>query len=81
MGKLSEEAWEEIQKKVKSGKKVSDLAKEYDVSSQNIYHRLGSKASPKSELLQINKLKRECDELKKLLGIVTYELNKEKKVI
>jgi hypothetical protein len=81
MSKIKENEWQELLVKLREGKKVSELAESYGVSTQNIYARLGKESKPKKEILEYSKLKRECDDLRKLLGMVTYELSKEKKLV
>ena len=78
MSKIKETEWQELLVKLKEGEKVSDLAEFYGVSTQNIYARLGRESKPKKEMLEYSKMKRELDDLRKVLGIVTYELSKEK---
>lgn len=81
MAKINETEWQEVLTKLKEGEKVSQLAESYGVTVQSIYRRLGKESKPKKELLEYSKLKRECDDLRKLLGMVTYELSKEKKLV
>ncbi|MDA0772116.1 MAG: hypothetical protein O3C63_04155 [Cyanobacteria bacterium] len=79
--KLSKEQLAEIETRVRDGDKVKDLAIEYSVTSKTIYNHIKQVASADGTLLELNKLKRENKSLKELVGLITYELNKEKKVL
>lgn len=79
--KLSKEQLAEIERRVRDGDKVKDLAIEYSVTSKTIYNHIKQVASVDGTLLELNKLKRENKSLKELVGLITYELNKEKKVL
>jgi hypothetical protein len=81
MAKLSKEQWSEVLTKVKEGEKISDLAKLYGVSTNSIYNKTSSLANKDSSLLEINRLKREVKTLREVLGYVTTELSKEKKLV
>lgn len=77
---IPKEIKDEILAKAKSGEKVSELASQYGISIKTIYIwlRLDAK-EPVISVLKYNKLKRENEELKKLLGEVTLELSLGKK--
>lgn len=80
--KISKEQWLEIIKRIKdNGEVVSDVAKEYGISVGTIYKRLGSSSDVDSSVLEISRLKREIKAWKELVGNITYELNKEKKLL
>ncbi len=81
MTKLTKIQWDEIIAKVKAGEKVVDLAKLYGVSAKTIYNKTGRIANGDNSLLEINRLKREIKNLRELVGYVTAELSKEKKLI
>lgn len=70
----------EVLAKAKSGEKVSMLAEQYGISIKTIYTwlRLDSQ-EPVVSVLQYNKLKRENEELKKLVGEISLELSLGKK--
>lgn len=76
---IAKEVKDEIIAKVKSGEKVSVLSKQYGVSDKAIYNWLGKKAMGTISLLSYRKLQNENKQLKEILGIVTYELEKSKK--
>jgi transposase-like protein len=77
---ISKEIRDEVLAKAKTGEKVSALASQYGISIKTIYTwlRLDTQ-EPVVSVLKYNKLKRENDELKKLLGEVTLELSLGKK--
>ena len=79
--KLSNDQLREIENRVKEGEHIRDLAKEYKVSSKTIYNHIKQDASTDGNLLEISRLKRENKALKELVGAITYDLNKEKKLI
>lgn len=81
MAKLSKDQWDEILAKVKAGERVAELAESYGVSSKSIYNKTARIAGKDSSLLEINKLKREIKTLREVVGYVTTELSKEKKLV
>jgi transposase-like protein len=70
----------EIVRKIKEGEKVTDLSKQYGISDKTIYYWLrqntGEQVVP---VVKYNKLKRENEELKRLLGEITLEMSMGKK--
>jgi transposase-like protein len=70
----------EVLAKAKTGEKVSSLANQYGISIKTIYTwlRLDS-MDPVISVLKYNKLKRENEELKKLVGEITLEMSLGKK--
>ena len=70
----------EVLAKVKTGEKVSALASQYGISIKTIYTwlRLDSQ-EPVVSVLKYNKLKRENEELKRLVGEITLEMSLGKK--
>jgi transposase len=79
--KLSNDQLKEIERRVRDGERVRDLAAEFGVSDKTIYYYIRQEASTDGTLLELNKLKRENKSLKELVGLITYELNKEKKLL
>lgn len=77
--KISQEVKEEILSKVKAGEKVTALSAQYGVSDKTIYNWLGSKALGTVSILEYNRLKKENEQLKQIIGIITFELEKSKK--
>lgn len=61
------------------GKKVSDLAEEYNVSTKTIYNWLRTGISSDNSILQVAKLQREINMLYGLLGKLTAEASRQKK--
>lgn len=76
----SKEIKQEILAKVKLGEKVMDLAKQYGISDKTIYYWLRqSTGEDIVSAVKYNKLKRENEELKRLLGEITLEMSLGKK--
>lgn len=69
----------EILEKVKSGMTVPDAAKQYAVSDKTIYAWITHQTKPEISILEYNKLKKENEELKRIIGIITLELERGKK--
>ena len=69
----------EILSKVKSGQTVLDIAKLYAISSKTIYVWLRNETRPDISVLEYNRLKKENEELKRIVGIITLELERGKK--
>ena len=71
---------QEILAKVKSGEKVMDLSKQYGISDKTIYYWLRQNSGEDVvSAVKYNKLKRENEELKRLLGEITLEMSLGKK--
>lgn len=81
MAKLTKDQWDEVIVKVKAGEKVPELAKIYGIAAKSIYNKTAKLADKDCSLLEINKLKRQVKELREVLGYVTAELSKEKKLV
>jgi transposase-like protein len=79
MSAIAKEVKEEILEKIKSGEKVAQIAKTYGISNRTIYAWLKGKALSNVSLLEHNKLKRENQLLKEIIGALTIELEKLKK--
>jgi len=69
----------EILGKVKSGQSVLEAAKQYAVSTKTIYSWLQNETRPEISILEFNRLKRENEELKRIIGLITLELERGKK--
>lgn len=66
----------EIISKVKSGEKVIDLARQYGVSDKSVYAWLHLETGDQVvSIVQYNRLKRENEELKKLIGELSLKLS------
>ena len=70
---------EEILLKIKSGGKVVDLAQQYGISDKTIYTWLARMVTPEISFSEYNRLRRENDELKRMIGVISLDLNLEKK--
>lgn len=77
---VPKEIKDEIISKAKAGEKVIDLAKLYGLNDKTIYRWLSNQAKPEISILGHNRLKRENEELKRISGLVTFELERKKKV-
>ena len=73
---IAKEIKEEILAKVKGGERVMLLAKQYGVSDKTIYTWLHKQTGDQVvSSVKYNRLKRENEELKKLLGEVMLKLS------
>ena len=73
---ISKEIKEVILGKVKLGEKVMDLAKQYGISDKTINYWLRQSTGEQVvSLVQYNRLKRENEELKRLLGEISLKLS------
>ena len=78
--RIPKEIHNEVVTKAKAGEKVADLAERYGISSKTIYGWL-SKDSGEDviSVLKYNKLKRENEELKRIIGKLTLDMSWGKK--
>lgn len=66
--------------KVQAGERVVDLAEQYAVSTKTIYAWLWQDSGERVvSVLDYNKLKRENEELKRLVGELTLDMHLQKK--
>ena len=73
---LPKEIKTEILAKVKGGEKVVDLANQFGVSDESIYTWLRQETGDQVvSIIQYNRLKRENEELKKLIGELSLRLS------
>lgn len=78
--KISKEIKDQIIKRVKEeGVSVPQAAEDHGVSVQTIYAWLKRGVTRQVSWLEHNKLKKENQELKELIGEITIELSKTKK--
>lgn len=78
--KIPKEKRDEILAKARAGEKVVSLASQYGISDKTIYGWLRVDSSDDVvSLLKYNKLKRENEELKWLIGELTLDLKRKKK--
>jgi Transposase. len=76
---IAKEVKEEILAKVKAGEAVSSLSKQYGVSDKAIYNWLRGGATNRVSWMEHIRLKRENQQLKEIIGILTLEVEKSKK--
>jgi transposase-like protein len=77
---VSDDKKQEIIRKVRDeGKKVSEMAVEYGVSTKSIYTWLRDGVKGDNSALEIARLKRETEMLYGLLGKLTAEASRSKK--
>jgi hypothetical protein len=76
---IAKEVKEEILTKVKAGEPVSGLSKAYGVSDKSIYNWLEGKATKKVSWLEYAKIKKENEQLKEIIGVLSLEVAKSKK--
>ena len=69
----------EVLEKVKNGMSIADAAKEYALSTKTIYTWLSNQIRPEISIIEYNRLKKENEELKRIVGIITLELERGKK--
>ncbi len=78
--KIDPELKERIVKKIKTeGLSVADAAKEFDLSSNTIYAWIGARGTVEPGLVEMNRLKRENNELKQIIGALTLSMERGKK--
>lgn len=78
--KIAAEIKAEIINKLKhEGLSVMDAAKLYGISDKTIYNWLGTKARGSVSLLEYNKVKKENEQLKQIIGDLTIKMSVEAK--
>jgi len=70
---------EEILLKIKNGVRVMEAANQYGISSKTIYTWLRNQVRPAISIIEYNRLKRDNEELKRIIGLITLELERGKK--
>jgi transposase-like protein len=76
---ISNEIKEEVIAKVKAGQKVTDLAGQYGISTKTIYNWLRGQVTEQVSYREYKRVMKENEDLKKILGVLTLELEKSKK--
>lgn len=77
---VPKEIREEILAKARSGQRIAELAKQYGISDKSIYTWLHQDTGEEViSVLKYNKLKRENEELKRLIGELTLDASWKKK--
>lgn len=78
--KIPKEKKDEILAKARAGEKVAALSSQYGISVKTIYYWLRADTGEEAvSVLKYNKLKRECEELKRLVGELTLDMSLGKK--
>jgi transposase-like protein len=78
--KISKEIKDQIINRIKhNGVSVAEAAKDAGISTGTIYTWLGTQARGTVSILEHNKLKKENQQLKELLGEITLRLSEEQK--
>ena len=76
---IAKEVKEEILTKVKAGEPAASLSEKYGVSTKTIYNWLRGKATRQVSWMEHAKLKRENQQLKEIIGVLSLELERSKK--
>lgn len=76
---VAKEVKKEILNKIEGGQSVKEVAEQYGISTKTVYRWLKETKNSYVSAKQYNKLKRENELLKKLLGMAVLELERKKK--
>ena len=76
---IAKEVKEEILSKVKAGEAVASLSKAYGISDNTIYNWIKGRAERHVSFLEYAKLRKENDQLKQIIGVLSLEVAKSKK--
>jgi len=78
--RIAPEVKEQIINRVKNeGVSIGDAAKEHGITDSTIYKWLGKRAEGVPSILEFAKVKRENDELLRLVGLITLKLSEAQK--
>jgi transposase-like protein len=78
--KIAPEVREQIISRIKNeGVTVAQAAKDHGVSEASIYTWIGAKTEGGPSAMEVAKLRRENDELLKMVGLLTLRLNESQK--
>lgn len=78
--RIPKEIREEVLAKARTGERVSELAERYGISTKTIYGWLTKDSGEEViSVLKYNKLKRENEELKRIIGKLTLDMSWGKK--
>ena len=72
--RISKEIKDEVLAKVRSGQSVASLSSQYGVSTNAIYHWIAASSSDNPGALEISRLKREKEDLLRLVGELTLKM-------
>lgn len=76
---INRELKEEILAKIKEGQKAPTLSLRYGVSAKTIYGWLAKTVAPEITFAEYSRLKRENEELKRIIGMMALDLEMGKK--
>lgn len=76
---INKEVREEILSKVKAGEPVVSLSEKYGVSTKTIYNWLKGRTTQQVSWMEYVKLKKENQQLKEIIGVLSLELERSKK--
>lgn len=80
MPRIASEIREQVLARIQhEGVPVVQVAQEHGINRNTVYYWLSRKAEQGPNILQINKLRRENEELQKLLGRAMMEIERSKK--
>ena len=77
--KIAKEIKDEIIKKIQDGISVAEAANQYGISDKTIYNWLGTTAKGSVSVLEHNKIKKENDLLKQIIGDLTIKMSMDAK--
>lgn len=78
--RIAQEVKEQIINRIKNeGVSVAAAAKEHGVSEGTIYAWIGAKTEGAPSVMEFAKLKKEYDELLRLVGLMAYKLSESQK--
>jgi len=77
--RIPKEIKNEVLSRLKQGSKVADLSSEYGISNKTIYNWLTKGVTSKISKLEYSRLKRERDDLLKIVGSLTLKVEKREK--
>ena len=77
--RIPKEIKDEVLARIKQGQKVPDLALEYAISTKTVYNWLATGVRGEVSSLEHARLRRERDDLLRLVGNLTLEVEKGKK--
>ena len=77
--RISSEIKAEVLTRAKAGTAVAELSKQYAISTKTMYHWLSAEVNGGISQLEITKLRRQNEELLKMIGLLTLEKNQLKK--
>ena len=77
--RIAREIKDEVIKKIQAGISVAEAATQYGISDKTIYNWLGTKAHGTVSILEHNKVKKENEQLKQIIGDLTIKMSMDAK--